>query len=229
VQRLDFEVPINRVGESDFPYELLDRARAFQLLRLDSDGYVFVCKISSQDWTDYKRSQHPGPKRKPAIKVLGKEKSDTVLLKVSGEWMDEEERNDPKRTRQFEFFRAMERAPLFGLGNPTIDGNALHFTAVADATQIKKLLNGLKMFNIPYKINNLSRLKVGSESLMSELTTQQDRMVRLAHTLGYYDIPRRRTTEELAAVLGMDKATVGEHLRRAEKNIFDKILAQTVS
>jgi hypothetical protein len=228
VQRLDFEIPINRLGKSDFPGDLLDRARGFQLLRLGSDGYVFVCKMSLQDWTTHKKSARSDQNVRPSIKVLGKE-ADSVLLKVTGAWISEKDRNDPSRAEAFKFFRAMERAPLYGIGNPTIDGNVLRFTGVAEAAQIKKLLVGLKLFNVPYKIISLSKLKVASESLLSELTTQQDRVLRLAHTLGYYDIPRKSSTERLASILGMDKATVGEHLRRAEKNVFNKLLAQTVS
>lgn len=42
--------------------------------------------------------------------------------------------------------------------------------------------------------------------------------------MGYYEIPRRTSTQDLAKMLEMDKATVGEHLRRAEKNVFDKLI-----
>jgi len=57
------------------------------------------------------------------------------------------------------------------------------------------------------------------------MTLQQMRVLRLAHTLGYYEIPRKIGTAGLASILGMDKGTVGEHLRRAEKHAFDDLLA----
>jgi len=40
--------------------------------------------------------------------------------------------------------------------------------------------------------------------------------------MGYYDIPRKTSTEELARVMGMEKATAGEHLRRGEKKVFNR-------
>jgi predicted DNA binding protein len=41
--------------------------------------------------------------------------------------------------------------------------------------------------------------------------------------LGYYEIPRRQKTEDLARILDMDTATIGEHIRRAEKHVFDEL------
>jgi predicted DNA binding protein len=50
------------------------------------------------------------------------------------------------------------------------------------------------------------------------------RVLRLAYAEGYYDIPRTVSTELLARLLRMDKGTVGEHLRRAEKNLMDFLM-----
>ena len=36
---------------------------------------------------------------------------------------------------------------------------------------------------------------------------------------------KNEQTEGLAKILGMDTATVGEHLRRAEKHVFDGLLS----
>lgn len=127
-----------------------------------------------------------------------------------------------------EFFRAMERSSYYSLGAPTILGNAIRFSVVADASKLKKLLNGLNQFSIPHKVSKLGKLRDKTESLLSELTAQQSKVLKLAHTLGYYEIPRRANTEDLAKILGRDKATVGEHLRRAERHTFDKLFESIV-
>ena len=50
------------------------------------------------------------------------------------------------------------------------------------------------------------------------------RILRLAYSEGYYNVPRKISTEELAKLLKMEKGNVGEHLRRAEKNIMDFLM-----
>ena len=47
---------------------------------------------------------------------------------------------------------------------------------------------------------------------------------RLAYVEGYYDVSRKISPEELAKLLKVEKGTVGEHLRRAEKNIIDFLM-----
>jgi hypothetical protein len=223
LQQLDFEIPLARDSSSDL-MGLLERVQVLHLLRLDTKGYLLICRMSNLEWSTYRKSLPPIRLRKMSVKLLGKEKSGNALLQVEGLWLGVHERRDPQA---FEFFRAMEKAPLFGLGNPTIDAKAIRFSIVAESRKIKELLNGLEKFDVAYKVHNLSRLRARNQSLLNDLTTQQTRVLRLAHTLGYYEIPRRQRTEDLARILDMDTATVGEHLRRAEKHVFDELLGQS--
>lgn len=66
----------------------------------------------------------------------------------------------------------------------------------------------------------------GRANLLGPLTDRQQEVLKAAHAMGYYDIPRQTTSEELAEHLDLEKSTVLEHLRRAEHNlvnhIFDK-------
>jgi predicted DNA binding protein len=43
--------------------------------------------------------------------------------------------------------------------------------------------------------------------------------------LGYYEVPRKISSEELSSHLNADKSTVVEHLRKAEKKLIDGIIA----
>jgi predicted DNA binding protein len=47
-----------------------------------------------------------------------------------------------------------------------------------------------------------------------------------AFALGYYDVPRRISSEELSRHLNADKSTIVEHLRKAEKKLIDGIIAR---
>jgi hypothetical protein len=229
MRQLVFEIPLS-VTESDFPIDLLRHSQILHMLKFDSSGYLFICRMPISEWEAY-RTKLPRPTKnsgnnKISIKLLERI-SGAVLLRVSGRWFEKGKNMDPRQLKELEFFRAMEKSSYYGLGTPTISENAIRFSLVTEAGKINKLLEGLKQFNIPHKVDKLGKLAGGSESLLGGLTLQQSRVLRLAHTMGYYEIPRRTNTEVLARVLGMDKATVGEHLRRAEKNVFDKLIVES--
>lgn len=64
----------------------------------------------------------------------------------------------------------------------------------------------------------------GSESTLDRLTDRQREVVETAHSLGYYDVPRTASTEDVATELGLDPSTVAEHLQRAERNLMGDVL-----
>ncbi|MGI0043612.1 MAG: helix-turn-helix domain-containing protein [Nitrososphaeraceae archaeon] len=43
--------------------------------------------------------------------------------------------------------------------------------------------------------------------------------------LGYYDVPRRVSSEEVARHLDVDKSTFVEHLRKAERKLVTRVIA----
>jgi len=57
------------------------------------------------------------------------------------------------------------------------------------------------------------------------LTDRQREIVETAYDLGYYEIPRAATTDEVADAVGVTPSTVAEHLQRAEKNVIGRIVA----
>jgi predicted DNA binding protein len=57
-----------------------------------------------------------------------------------------------------------------------------------------------------------------------ELTRIQNEAIRLAFSMGYYDIPKRVTLEELASRSGVSKATLNLILRRGQRKILSERL-----
>jgi hypothetical protein len=63
------------------------------------------------------------------------------------------------------------------------------------------------------------------EDMLASLTERQRDVVIAAKRYGYYDYPRRINSEELADRVGVSKATVVEHLRKAEGRLMEALLA----
>ncbi|WP_435345972.1 helix-turn-helix domain-containing protein [Haloarchaeobius sp. HRN-SO-5] len=65
----------------------------------------------------------------------------------------------------------------------------------------------------------------GPTTALDTLTDRQLEILETAFGLGYFDVPRNVSTEEVAEELDLDPSTVAEHLRRAERNLLSELLA----
>ena len=63
------------------------------------------------------------------------------------------------------------------------------------------------------------------EDVLDALTVRQREVLTAAKRYGYYDYPRRMNAEELAQRVGVSKATLVEHLRKAEGRLVATLLA----
>ena len=57
----------------------------------------------------------------------------------------------------------------------------------------------------------------------NQLTEKQRAVLKAAYHAGYFDWPRKRTGEEVAALLGVTQATFSEHFRGAERTLFEAV------
>ena len=85
--------------------------------------------------------------------------------------------------------------------------------------------NFFKAVDILGKIKDISiqKLEYKGCDILSNLSTDQKKILNLAKKHGYYDYPRRITHQELSEKIGVNKNTTLELLRKAEKIIFSKI------
>ena len=90
---------------------------------------------------------------------------------------------------------------------------------------IKAYLNLLKSFEISYKAAIQTPDQFQGD--LSCLTNRQKEVMLAARKFGYYDYPRRISSQELAERLGISKSTMLEHLRKAEKRMIDTLCAVT--
>ena len=66
------------------------------------------------------------------------------------------------------------------------------------------------------------------KDILSVLTDKQRQVMVAAHQNGYYDIPKRIGSDDLAKKLGLSVPTLLEHLRKAEKGVMAEIMAGQV-
>lgn len=78
--------------------------------------------------------------------------------------------------------------------------------------------------NVRLELERLSDYKPGSKELMAMLTDRQREILATAVEVGYYDVPRRATHQNIADALDLSTTTVGEHLRKIEAKLLSDIV-----
>ena len=88
--------------------------------------------------------------------------------------------------------------------------------------------NFFKAVEILGKIKNIKiqKLEYNECDILSILTNNQKKILNSAKKFGYYDYPRRITSEELSEKIGNNKNIILENLRKAEKLIITRILTE---
>lgn len=107
-----------------------------------------------------------------------------------------------------------------------ISGGKIKVSFLGSPTQVKAFMEGLDVVGIHYRIVLLTDLNFSPISPLNKLTEKQREVLITAYKLGYYDIPRRIKSEQLAKKMGLVDSTVVEHLRKAENNLMKQLIEE---
>ncbi len=99
----------------------------------------------------------------------------------------------------------------------TEDDCQMNYKVYISGDGLPIFLQKLHKEGVVYEIVDLSPLTSNKG-----ITARQQKVLKSALELGYYDFPKRINTEQLANTLGIKSGTVSEILRRAEKNVIKR-------
>ncbi|MFB3889536.1 MAG: helix-turn-helix domain-containing protein [Candidatus Bathyarchaeia archaeon] len=108
-----------------------------------------------------------------------------------------------------------------------IHENKLRISFLGSAKQVKRFLEEIEARGIRYKIFSVSDANFSPLSPLGKLTDRQRNILLSAYKYGYYDVPRRINSEQLARKLNIADSTLIEHLRKTEKRLIMHILTQS--
>ncbi|QZP38297.1 helix-turn-helix domain-containing protein [Halobaculum magnesiiphilum] len=99
------------------------------------------------------------------------------------------------------------------------------FRALAE--QIEEQFGRFKLLSVnqvettgePFGSGQLGRV------LRNELSQEQLTVLQTAHRLGYFDVPRKASADDIAAELDIAQSTLSERLRLAEQRLFDLVFS----
>jgi hypothetical protein len=102
----------------------------------------------------------------------------------------------------------------------------LKISFLGSTRQVGEFLEKINAIGIRYKVVLLTDANFSPDSPLNKLTGKQREVLVAAYKLGYYDIPRKINSEQLAKKLNIVNSTLGEHLRKAERRLLIQILTE---
>lgn len=99
-------------------------------------------------------------------------------------------------------------------------------TVLGTSLQLRRFLAALRRGKIHYRVQTIAAADFREHSPLGTLTPRQREVLIAAYRGGYYDVPRRADSARIARSLGLGKATIVEHLRKAEKRLLDQLMSE---
>jgi len=97
-------------------------------------------------------------------------------------------------------------------------------SVLAEQKELRRFLELVKPTAERITSMSFMRAAYQKQDVLSVLTDRQRETVMTAYQHGYYDYPKKISSEELSKKLGISKGTLMEHLRKAEGRILREIL-----
>lgn len=97
---------------------------------------------------------------------------------------------------------------------------------MGSARQVKSALKSLDKARLHYRVLSLMDARFSPSSPLGRLTAKQRGVLTTAYELGYYDRPRRISSEQLAQKLNLAKSTFVAHRRKAERRMLAEVLGE---
>jgi HTH DNA binding domain len=194
--------------------EKVEVVEALRCFKCDTQGLALICrirlKVKSMTVTDL---QHKGLITN--IETLYTEKDGSLVVFIEGKSCV------PRPPKDMEIPKMlMTHPPDF------LDVDRMKVELVGKEDEISKFLQYTdKLSNNSFKILGLTSIDTKEESLLSKLSIKQRQALLTAFALGYYDVLRKISSDDLSRHLNVDKSTIVEHLRKAERKLIDGIIA----
>jgi DNA-binding NarL/FixJ family response regulator len=104
-----------------------------------------------------------------------------------------------------------------------IEEGGIRATLVGDDETIRAVVDAIPEA-LTLSLEGIGDYHPESQELFSSLTPRQQEILEAAVEMGYYQVPRGATHEEIAETVGVSAGTVGEHLRKVEGKVLSTLV-----
>ena len=215
MRRLVLEISQDDISKFSPSGELLENIESLEIiyhLRFDKDGFSGICRIRVKDLgLDLRKLVGVGGLVR--LELLSEDKGEHIVYMET-------------RTGTMAWFRGPEAPDVYLCPPIEFKDRKLKLTFVGNLNEVRKLLATAERVGQRFKILSLTDASFSPDSMLHSLTAKQRKILATAYISGYYDVPRRIGSEQLARKLNIGKSTVVEHLRKAENRLMRGIMKE---
>jgi hypothetical protein len=205
-----FEKELAKIGIELPQFQKIKSLKLIHFLRQDPQEFAAISEVEFKDSTSKVEDLLTGGFLVEA-QVLERQKNGAYLVFIRG---------GPSLSSVLSAI-GIESGYLFppiGIG----DGK-IKISFLGSEEQVKNFMEKIDELGIRYRVVLLADANFSPISPLNRLTEKQREVLVAAYKLGYYEIPRKITSEELAKKLGIVDSTLVEHLRKAEQRLMTQL------
>jgi len=191
----------------------LELFEALSILRVTPKDSAIVGRIKFKNPETNIKEYFSNPS--DTVQVLEREGEGSYICFFSG-----------KLDRQLSRVMGVIKSGYLTLPYEVKDGH-VRVALLGSAKVVKEFLRTVEEAKLHYKVVSLTDAKFSSTSPLGKLTQKQQRVIISAFEMGYYDTPRRVSSEELARSLNIAEPTLVVHRRKAERRLLAEVLQES--
>ena len=195
-------------------FNIVEKYEVMQILRYDMERFFMIFKIKFID-------KNANPK---ILDELNLEFYDTEIIaedKSKNEFICFSKHRWPEKA-----FKALFNNIDIIIEPPIIlEDNYLFVNFLIEDKDLDDFLNMVETATDMSEIMSITLKKPNYDHLYLSLTERQREIIFYAVRQGYYDIPRKIDSRELADKFNISKSALWEHLRKIEKFVFNSIFS----
>ena len=203
----------SKIDQKDFNFSirLIKSFEILQFLRFDPEQFASICRIEFQN-SSTRIEDIFEPKLIRAV-VLEEEKPGTYVIFLKA-------RSQPSDI-------AVLKTGVY-LSDPcVVREGKIKIGVVGEAKQLRAFIKYVENLKVNFTVVSLTDIKFPERSPLENLTGKQRTVLTSAFNHGYYDMPRKISSQELAKKLGLRGSTLIEHRRKAERRLLSRIFSET--
>ena len=212
VQRLVIEAEVSEFVRlsGDKSIEKIKSLEVLNFIKQDPKEFSIICSIQFNDRRTKLDDIFSEPGSELQVLDHSKEGKYTILFKSKPQ-------SDPQAD-------ALWAAGGYLLTPLEIKNGKVKMTLLGNAKQVRVLPEMLKKAGIRYKVLQQVDASFSPTSPLGSLTEKQRKVLTTAYNHGYYDVPRKISSKQLAGKLKIGSSALIKHRRKAERRLLTAVL-----
>jgi predicted DNA binding protein len=192
--------------------EKIDSLEVITFLKNTPEEVALICRVQFKD---------------PATKVEDVFKDKFVEMQI----LEKDKRGficyfKKRRPGEFSKVNPLDAGGYLSIPYGIADGR-LKGTFLGSEKEVRRIIEGIERAGVNYKVVSLMDARFSPDSPLAGLTEKQRKVILSAFNQGYYDVPRRVSSEELARRLNIREPTLVMHRRKAERRLLAAVVRES--